>query len=70
MAGIRMPAVRAVHRIGAFALDAVGEPTHGRVVLILAAVLGLADADTGTISATAGNLEQAFHVGNTQSGCC
>ena len=59
---------RAVHRVRAFALDAVGGPARGRVVLTLAAVLGLAGADTGTISATTGNLERAFGVGNTQIG--
>ena len=37
-------------------------------MLTLAAVLGLSGADTGTISATTSNLEQAFHVGNTQIG--
>ena len=52
----------------AFALDAVGGPARGRVVLTLAAVLGLSGADTGTISATTGNLERTFHVGNTQIG--
>jgi predicted MFS family arabinose efflux permease len=31
-------------------------------------VLGLSGADTGTISSTAGNLERAFGVGNTQIG--
>jgi predicted MFS family arabinose efflux permease len=39
-----------------------------RVVLTLAAVLGLSGADTGTVSATAGNLERAFGIGNTQIG--
>ena len=38
------------------------------MVLTLAAVLGLEGADTGTISATTGNLERAFHVGNTEIG--
>jgi hypothetical protein len=52
------------------ALDAVGGPARGRVVLILAGVLALNGADTGTISATTGNLEQAFHIGNTRSACC
>jgi predicted MFS family arabinose efflux permease len=56
------------HRVRAVALDAVGGPARGRVVLTLAAVLGLSGADTGTISATTSNLEKAFHVGNTQIG--
>lgn len=72
MAAVRESAAqgarRASHRVRERALDAVGGPARGRVVLILAAVLGLSGADTGTISATTGNLEQAFHVGNTQIG--
>jgi predicted MFS family arabinose efflux permease len=38
------------------------------VVLTLAAVLALNGADTGTISATANNLEKAFGIGNTRIG--
>jgi MFS family permease len=57
-----------IRKARAFALDAVGGRARGRVVLMLAAVLGLSGADTGTISATTGNLEQAFHIGNTQVG--
>jgi predicted MFS family arabinose efflux permease len=38
------------------------------VVLILAAVLGLSGADTGTISSTADQLEKAFRIGNTEIG--
>jgi predicted MFS family arabinose efflux permease len=49
-------------------VDAAGGPARARVVLTLAAVLGLNGADTGTISATTNNLEQAFGVGNTQIG--
>jgi MFS family permease len=56
------------HRVKEFALDAVGGPARGRVVLVLAAVLGLSGADTGTISSLTGNLERTFHVGNTQIG--
>ncbi len=59
---------RAVRRARAFALDAVGGPARGRVVLTLAGVLALSGADTGTISATADNLERAFHIGNTGIG--
>jgi MFS family permease len=49
-------------------LNAVGGGGQARVVLLLAAVLGLNGADTATISATTGDLERAFHVGNTQIG--
>ncbi len=61
-------AQESVRKARVFALDVVGGPARGRVVLILAAVLGLSGADTGAISATTGNLERAFHVGNTNIG--
>ena len=57
-----------LHRARTLAPDVVGGPARGRVVLILAAMLALNGADTGTISATTGNLERAFHIGNTQIG--
>jgi predicted MFS family arabinose efflux permease len=57
-----------VRHIRDLALRAAGGPARLRVVLTLAAVLGLSGADTGTISSTAGNLERAFGVGNTQIG--
>ncbi|MGB8960402.1 MAG: MFS transporter, partial [Pseudonocardiaceae bacterium] len=50
------------------AQDVVGGPARGRVVLVLAAALGLPGADFATVSATAGNLQQAFHVNNTSIG--
>ena len=65
-----MPArvVPAARRVRDLAVDAAGGRARMRVVLTLAAVLGLSGADTGTVSATAGNLERAFGVGNTQIG--
>ncbi len=66
--GLAAAARHDFHKARTIALDAVGGPARGRVVLILAAVLALNGADTGTISATTGNLEQAFHIGNTQIG--
>jgi MFS family permease len=60
--------VSAVRHIRDLALRVAGGPARLRVVLTLAAVLGLSGADTGTISSTAGNLERAFGVGNTQIG--
>jgi len=60
--------VTAVRHIRDLALRVAGGPARLRVVLTLAAVLGLSGADTGTISSTAGNLERAFGVGNTQIG--
>lgn len=50
------------------ATRALGGPGSARIVLVLAAVLGLNGADTATISATTSNLEQAFGIGNTQMG--
>jgi predicted MFS family arabinose efflux permease len=48
--------------------ELVGGPARARVVLVLAAALALPGADFATLSATAGNLEQAFHVNNTSIG--
>ena len=48
--------------------EVVGGPARARVVLVLAAALALPGADFATLSATAGNLEQAFHVNNTSIG--
>ena len=59
---------RATRRARDFAIDAAGGRARMRVVLTLAAVLGLSGADTGTVSATADNLERAFGIGNTQIG--
>ena len=59
---------RSLRRVRDIVVDAAGGLARARVVLTLAAVLGLNGADTGTISSTAGNLERAFHVGNTQIG--
>ncbi len=66
--GLAAVARQDIQRAKAIAVDAMGGPARGRVVLILAAVLALNGADTGTISATTGNLEQAFHIGNAQIG--
>jgi predicted MFS family arabinose efflux permease len=51
-----------------FALAELGGPARSRVVIVLAAVLGLDGADKGTVSSTAGNLERAFGIGNTEIG--
>ena len=59
---------RSLRRVRDIVVDAAGGLARARVVLTLAAVLGLNGADTGTISSTTGNLERAFHVGNTQIG--
>jgi MFS family permease len=59
---------RGARRARDTALHVAGGPARMRVVLTLAAVLGLSGADTGTISSTTSDLERAFHVGNTQIG--
>lgn len=46
----------------------VGGPARLRVILLLGAALGLSGADAGTVSATADNLIQAFHIGTTEVG--
>jgi len=56
--------VEAEHRLAA----TVGGPTHLQVILVLAAVLGLVDADLATVSAVADELKSAFHISNTQIG--
>src|SRR5438552_14461275 len=59
---------RGARAVCGFALDVAGGPARARVVLILAAVLGLNGAGLATISAITSNLERAFHVGNTGIG--
>jgi predicted MFS family arabinose efflux permease len=59
---------RTVRRVRDLAVGVAGGRARMRVVLTLAAVLGLSGADTGTVSATADNLERAFGIGNTQIG--
>lgn len=48
--------------------ERVGGPARVRVVLILAAVLALSAADTGSIAAIAPRLETSLHIGNVQIG--
>lgn len=55
-------------RIRGAVLGAAGGPARARVAAILAAVLALNGADQATVSATAENLESAFHIGNTAIG--
>lgn len=50
------------------AQEVIGGPARTRVVLVLAAALGLPGADFATLSATADNLKQVFHINNTQIG--
>jgi hypothetical protein len=57
-----------VRKAHALALETVGGRARGRVLLTLAAVLGLSGADAGAMSVTTDNLERAFGVGNTGIG--
>src|SRR5579875_415693 len=72
MRGSGIPGVGAAERAGrrvrGLAVRAAGGPSGFRVVVTLAAVLGLSGADTGTISSTTSELERAFGVGNAQIG--
>src|SRR5579875_2930949 len=49
-------------------INRAGGAGRVRVVVLMAAVLGLSGADTGTIAAVATNLEQVFSVSNTDIG--
>lgn len=46
----------------------VGGPARARVILLLAAALGLQGADVATLSATADDLQRVFGIGNTAIG--
>jgi predicted MFS family arabinose efflux permease len=48
--------------------DMVGGQARLRVVVLLAAVLGISSADTGAISALAPKLEASLHIGNLDIG--
>ncbi len=52
----------------AWAADRVGGRARLRVVVLLAAVLGLQGADTGTVGSMAVPLSRAFGIGNTRVG--
>jgi len=56
------------HAVGDRLQGAVGGPARLRVVILLACVLALDSADKATIGATAAQLEQALHIGNTKIG--
>lgn len=59
---------RAFGRVQDLVTGVAGGRAQARVVLTLSGVLALSGADTGTVSATADNLEHAFRIGNTQIG--
>lgn len=46
----------------------LGGPARRRVVVLLACVLSLSAADSGTLGALAAQLEKSFRIGNTQLG--
>lgn len=49
-------------------LIVAGDRPHLKVIVVLAAVLGLDGADKAAVSATTGQLERAFDIGNTEVG--
>lgn len=49
-------------------VSAAGGPARFQIIAVLAAVLALEAADLGTTSAVSGDLEAAFHLGNTEIG--
>jgi predicted MFS family arabinose efflux permease len=59
---------RALGRLESALEAQVGGPARLRIIVLLAAVLGLDTADKGTVSAVAGSLEAAFGIGNTEVG--
>lgn len=60
--------VAAGKQLGRWAENLAGGPARFQVIFVLSSVLGLDAADKATISAVAGGLEKAFHIGNTQLG--
>jgi predicted MFS family arabinose efflux permease len=48
--------------------DRLGGPARRRVIVILASVLALAAADQGALSATASDLQAAFHIDHAEFG--
>jgi predicted MFS family arabinose efflux permease len=54
--------------VSARAQKAMGGAEQTRVILVLAAVLGLAGADTATVGASASELRHGLHISNTDIG--
>ncbi|MEJ2378449.1 MAG: MFS transporter, partial [Pseudolabrys sp.] len=48
--------------------DKVGGAARLKIIVLLAAILALDTGDKATVSAVAGSLKQAFHIGNTDIG--
>lgn len=59
---------RREHELAERAAVGLGGRARARVLIVLAAVLGLDGADKATVSATAVNLRDAFGINNTQIG--
>lgn len=57
-----------VHRGSAWWRDIAGGPVRAKVVFLLACVLGLSQADLGTLGAIAGKLEHALSLTDAQFG--
>jgi MFS family permease len=54
----------AKHRV----ISVAGGPARLQIITVLAAILALEASDLGTVSAVSGELESAFHLGNTDVG--
>jgi MFS family permease len=68
-AGAAASAIGSLGRSGARALTrALGGEARTRVIVTLAAVLGLSSADASTVGASATQLRHALHIGNTDIG--
>jgi predicted MFS family arabinose efflux permease len=57
-----------LHRRAAQVESTIGGPARLRVIVLLAAVLGLNTADSSTVGAIAPELEPALHISNTEIG--
>ncbi|HVC29782.1 MAG TPA: MFS transporter, partial [Steroidobacteraceae bacterium] len=50
------------------AISVAGGPARLQIIAVLAAILAVEASDLGTVSAVSGQLEGAFHLGNTEVG--
>ncbi|HST26236.1 MAG TPA: MFS transporter [Gaiellaceae bacterium] len=64
----RSPASRLASTLWERLRVALGGDEHARVILVLAAVLGLSGADTATVGASATELRHGLHIDNTDVG--
>lgn len=65
---VKHAARQAIESTQARAEEVAGGPARLRIILLLAAVLGMDTADKAAVSAVAGSLKEAFKIGNTELG--